>query len=76
MRGNVVIFGSGCHYWRVSIGVIFRFFTAADIIMPPLGLLIGGIDLKQFALRYAKRRRCLRRSSCAIRRVYPERIDL
>jgi large conductance mechanosensitive channel len=34
----------------------------ADIIMPPLGLLIGGIDFKQFASRYAKHRAMSRQS--------------
>ena len=37
MRGNVV---------DLAVGVII----GADIIMPPLGLLIGGIDFKQFAV--------------------------
>ncbi|SUG12938.1 large-conductance mechanosensitive channel [Salmonella enterica subsp. arizonae] len=45
--------------WGVIIGAAFGKIVSslvADIIMPPLGLLIGGIDFKQLLLRYAKRR--------------------
>lgn len=62
MRGNVVDLAVG-----VIIGAAFGKIVSslvADIIMPPLGLLIGGIDFKQFALRYAKRREIFQRSSC------------
>ena len=48
MRGNVVDLPVG-----VIIGAAFGKIVSslvADIIMPPLGLLIGGIDFKQFAL--------------------------
>lgn len=48
MRGNVVDLAVG-----VIIGAAFGKIVSslvADIIMPPLGLLIGGIDFKQFAL--------------------------
>ena len=48
MRGNVVDLAVG-----VIIGAAFGKIVSslvADIIMPPLGLLIGGIDLKQFAV--------------------------
>ncbi len=41
-------FGGGCHY-RCGIRED-RTSLVADIIMPPLGLLIGGIDFKQFAV--------------------------
>ena len=47
MRGNVVDLAVG-----VIIGAAFGKIVSslvADIIMPPLGLLIGGIDFKQFA---------------------------
>lgn len=46
MRGNVVDLAVG-----VIIGAAFGKIVSslvADIIMPPLGLLIGGIDFKQF----------------------------
>ena len=49
MRGNVVDLAVG-----VIIGAAFGKIVSslvADIIMPPLGLLIGGIDFKQFASR-------------------------
>ncbi|MFP1726893.1 large-conductance mechanosensitive channel protein MscL [Lonsdalea quercina] len=48
MRGNVVDLAVG-----VIIGAAFgKIVTSlvSDIIMPPLGLLIGGIDFKQFHL--------------------------
>ena len=48
MRGNVVDLAVG-----VIIGAAFGMIVSslvADIIMPPLGLLIGGIDFKQFAV--------------------------
>lgn len=47
MRGNVVDLAVG-----VIIGAAFSKIVSslvADIIMPPLGLLIGGVDLKSFA---------------------------
>lgn len=47
MRGNVVDLAVG-----VIIGAAFGKIVSslvADIIMPPLGLLISGIDFKQFA---------------------------
>ncbi|WP_200553608.1 large-conductance mechanosensitive channel protein MscL [Kosakonia sp. LAM2021] len=47
MRGNVVDLAVG-----VIIGAAFGKIVSslvADIIMPPLGLLIGGIDFKSFA---------------------------
>ncbi|HEX4503178.1 MAG TPA: large-conductance mechanosensitive channel protein MscL [Scandinavium sp.] len=48
MRGNVVDLAVG-----VIIGAAFGKIVSslvADIIMPPLGLLIGGVDFKQFAV--------------------------
>ncbi|PLR30957.1 large conductance mechanosensitive channel protein MscL [Chimaeribacter californicus] len=48
MRGNVVDLAVG-----VIIGAAFGKIVSSlvsDIIMPPLGLLIGGIDFKQFEL--------------------------
>lgn len=48
MRGNVVDLAVG-----VIIGAAFSKIVSSlvsDIIMPPLGLLIGGIDFKQFSL--------------------------
>ncbi|KAB7734224.1 large conductance mechanosensitive channel protein MscL, partial [Klebsiella pneumoniae] len=48
MRGNVVDLAVG-----VIIGAAFGKIVSslvADIIMPPLGLLIGGIEFKQFAV--------------------------
>ncbi|AHG19892.1 large-conductance mechanosensitive channel [Chania multitudinisentens RB-25] len=48
MRGNVVDLAVG-----VIIGAAFGRIVSslvADIIMPPLGLLIGGVDFKQFHL--------------------------
>ena len=48
MKGNVVDMAVG-----VIIGAAFGKIVSslvADIIMPPLGLLIGGIDFKQFSL--------------------------
>ncbi len=47
MRGNVVDLAVG-----VIIGAAFGklFHHWSRIIMPPLGLLIGGIDFKQFAV--------------------------
>lgn len=48
MRGNVVDLAVG-----VIIGAAFGKIVSSlvsDIIMPPLGLLIGGIDFKQFSL--------------------------
>lgn len=48
MRGNVVDLAVG-----VIIGTAFGKIVSslvADIIMPPLGLLIGGIDFRQFAV--------------------------
>lgn len=48
MRGNVVDLAVG-----VIIGAAFGKIVSsfvADIIMPPLGLLIGGVDFKQFHL--------------------------
>ncbi|WP_437889931.1 large-conductance mechanosensitive channel protein MscL [Phytobacter sp. V91] len=48
MRGNVVDLAVG-----VIIGAAFGKIVSslvADIIMPPLGLLIGGVDFRQFAL--------------------------
>ena len=48
MRGNVIDMAVG-----VIIGGAFGKIVSsvvADIIMPPLGLLIGGIDFKQFAV--------------------------
>lgn len=50
MRGNVVDLAVG-----VIIGAAFGKIVSslvADIIMPPLGLLIGGIDFKQFAFTF------------------------
>lgn len=48
MRGNVVDLAVG-----VIIGAAFGKIVSSlvsDIIMPPLGLLIGGVDFKQFTL--------------------------
>lgn len=48
MRGNVVDMAVG-----IIIGAAFGKIVSslvADIIMPPLGLLIGGIDFKQFTV--------------------------
>lgn len=48
MRGNVVDLAVG-----VIIGTAFGKIVSslvADIIMPPLGVLIGGVDFKQFSL--------------------------
>lgn len=48
MRGNVVDLAVG-----VIIGTAFGRIVSslvADIVMPPLGLLIGGVDFKQFHL--------------------------
>ncbi len=50
MRGNVVDLAVG-----VIIGAAFGRIVSslvADIIMPPLGLLLGGVDFKQFHLYY------------------------
>lgn len=47
MRGNVIDLAIG-----VIVGAAFGKIISslvADIIMPPLGLLIGGVDFKQFA---------------------------
>ncbi len=71
MRGNVVDLAVG-----VIIGAAFGKIVSslvADIIMPPLGLLIGGSTLNNLLLRYAKRRR-YSGGRHALRRVYPERI--
>ena len=60
MRGNVVDLAVG-----VIIGAAFGKIVSslvADIIMPPLGLLIGGIDIKQFASRCVKHRVMCRQS--------------
>ncbi|SYQ92920.1 Large-conductance mechanosensitive channel [Klebsiella pneumoniae] len=57
MRGNVVDLAVG-----VIIGAAFGKIVSslvADIIMPPLGLLIGGIDFKQFAVTLRDALRCL-----------------
>lgn len=54
MRGNVVDLAVG-----VIIGAAFGKIVSslvADIIMPPLGLLIGGIDFNSLLSRYAMRR--------------------
>lgn len=56
MRGNVVDLAVG-----VIIGAAFGKIVSslvADIIMPPLGLLIGGIDFKQFAVTLRDARCC------------------
>ncbi|MCG8710855.1 large-conductance mechanosensitive channel protein MscL [Brenneria sp. 4F2] len=48
MRGNVVDLAVG-----VIIGAAFGKIVSSlvsDIIMPPLGLLIGGVDFKQFSI--------------------------
>lgn len=48
MRGNVVDMAVG-----VIIGAAFGKIVSslvADVIMPPLGLLIGGVDFKQFSV--------------------------
>lgn len=48
MKGNVVDMAVG-----IIIGAAFGKIVSslvADIIMPPLGLLIGGIDFKQFSI--------------------------
>lgn len=48
MRGNVIDLAVG-----VIIGAAFNKIVSslvADIIMPPLGLLLGGIDFKDFSL--------------------------
>ncbi|OBU06677.1 large-conductance mechanosensitive channel protein MscL [Morganella psychrotolerans] len=48
MRGNVVDMAVG-----IIIGAAFGKIVSslvADVIMPPLGLLIGGIDFKQFTV--------------------------
>ncbi|GAB1437639.1 large-conductance mechanosensitive channel protein MscL [Providencia sp.] len=48
MRGNVVDMAVG-----IIIGAAFGKIVSslvADIIMPPLGLLIGGVDFKQFSV--------------------------
>lgn len=48
VRGNVIDMAVG-----VIIGAAFGKIVSsfvADIIMPPLGLLIGGVDLKKFSL--------------------------
>lgn len=48
MRGNVIDLAVG-----VIIGAAFNKIVSSlvsDIIMPPLGLLLGGIDFKDFAL--------------------------
>ena len=48
MRGNVIDLAVG-----VIIGAAFNKIVSslvADIIMPPLGILIGGIDFKDFSL--------------------------
>lgn len=47
MRGNVVDLAIG-----IIIGAAFGKIVSslvANVIMPPLGLLIGGIDFKQFS---------------------------
>lgn len=62
MRGNVVDLAVG-----VIIGAAFGKIVSslvADIIMPPLGLLIGGIDFKSFAVK-----------RCAMLRRYPGRCN-
>lgn len=62
MRGNVVDLAVG-----VIIGAAFGKIVSslvADIIMPPLGLLIGGIDFKQFAFTLREAGEIFRRSSC------------
>ena len=54
MRGNVVDLAVG-----VIIGAAFGKIVSslvADIIMPPLGLLIGGVDFKQFHWVMCRRR--------------------
>ncbi len=54
MRGNVVDLAVG-----VIIGAAFGKIVSslvADIIMPPLGLLIGGMILNSLLSRYAMRR--------------------
>lgn len=59
MRGNVVDLAVG-----VIIGAAFGKIVSslvADIIMPPLGLLIGGIDFKQFAVTLRDARATSRR---------------
>lgn len=48
MRGNVVDMAVG-----IIIGAAFGKIVSslvADVIMPPLGLLIGGVDFKQFSV--------------------------
>lgn len=62
MRGNVVDLAVG-----VIIGAAFGKIVSslvADIIMPPLGLLIGGIDFKQFALTLRDAQETSRLSLC------------
>lgn len=48
MKGNVVDMAVG-----IIIGAAFGKIVSslvADVIMPPLGLLIGGVDFKQFSV--------------------------
>ncbi len=67
MRRNVVDLAVGV-VWRGIPGKIVSSLVYADIIMPPLGLLIGGIDFKQFAFAFARSWGIFRRSSY-VRRV-------
>lgn len=72
MRGNVVDLAVG-----VIIGAAFGKIVSslvADIIMPPLGLLIGGIDFKQFALTLRDAQEISLQSLCIT--VYLFRISL
>lgn len=64
MRGNVVDLAVG-----VIIGAAFGKIVSslvADIIMPPLGLLIGGIDFKQFAVTLRDAQEISRQSLCTM----------
>ena len=70
MRGNVVDLAVG-----VIIGAAFGKIVSslvADIIMPPLGLLIGGIDFKQFALTLREAQGRCPGSRNALRCLHPE----
>lgn len=72
MRGNVVDLAVG-----VIIGAAFGKIVSslvADIIMPPLGLLIGGIDFKTICFYVTRSAGRYSGGRHALRRVYPERI--
>ncbi len=74
MKGNVVDMAVG-----IIIGVAFGKIVSSfvgDVIMPPLGLLIGGVDFSDLAITLKAASEGVAAVTLELRQIHPDRVRL